>query len=58
MKKNVIYWIGINNPKLSENNPLLYGSMAILIAIVLGVIGAGARQLLSKYRYVFLIKKN
>ena len=44
--------------KLSDNNPLLYGSMAILIAIVLGVIGAGGRQLLSKYRYVFLIKKN
>ena len=32
--------------KLSDNNPLLYGSMAILIAIVLGVIGAGGRQLL------------
>ena len=44
--------------KLSDNNPLLYGSMAILIAIVLGVVGAGGRQLLSKYRYVFLIKKN
>jgi len=43
---------------LSDNNPLLYGSMAILIAIVLGVIGAGGRQLLSKYKYVFLIKKN
>ena len=44
--------------KLSDNNPLLYGSFAILIAILLGVIGAGARQLLSKYKYVFLIKKN
>ena len=43
--------------KLSENNPLLYGSMAILIAIVLGVIGAGGRQLLSKYRNKILIKK-
>ena len=44
--------------KLSENNPLLYGSMAILLAIVLGVVGAGGRQLFSKYRHVFLIKKN
>ena len=44
--------------KLSENNPLLYGSLAILLAIVLGAIGAGGRQLLSKYRYIFLIKKN
>ena len=44
--------------KLSDNNPLLYGSFAILLAILLGVIGAGARQLLSKYKYVFLIKKN
>ena len=34
--------------KLSENNPLLYGSMAILLAILLGIIGAGGRQLLSK----------
>ena len=44
--------------KLSDNNPLLYGSLAILIAIVLGIIGAGGRQLLSKYKYIFLIKKN
>ena len=44
--------------KLSESNPLLYGSLAILLAIILGVIGAGGRQLLSKYRYIFLIKKN
>ena len=44
--------------KLSENNPLLYGSLAILLAIVLGALGAGGRQLLSKYRYIFLIKKN
>ena len=44
--------------KLSENNPLLYGSMAILLAILLGIIGAGGRQLLSKYKHVFLIKKN
>ena len=44
--------------RLSENNPLLYGSLAILLAIVLGAIGAGSRQLLSKYKYLFLIKKN
>ena len=44
--------------KLSDNNPLLYGSLAILLAIVLGIIGAGSRQLLSKYKYIFLIKKN
>ena len=44
--------------KLSDNNPLLYGSLAILLAIVLGVIGAGTRQLLSKYKYLFVIKKN
>ena len=44
--------------KLSDNNPLLYGSLAILTAIVLGIIGAGSRQLLSKYKHIFLIKKN
>ena len=44
--------------KLSDNNPLLYGSLAILLAILLGVIGAGGRQLLSRYKYFFLIKKN
>ena len=30
--------------KLSDNNPLLYGSFAILLAIVLGVIGAGVED--------------
>ena len=44
--------------KLSDNNPLLYGSFAILLAIVLGVTGAGVRRLLSKYKYLFLIKKS
>ena len=43
--------------KLSENNPLLYGSFAILLAVILGVVGAGARRLLSQYRHLFLIKK-
>ena len=44
--------------KLSENNPLLYGSLAILLAIVLGIIGAGIRKFLSNYKHIFLIKKN
>ena len=44
--------------KLSYNNPLLYGSFAILLAIFLGIIGAGLRRLFSKYKYLFLIKKN
>ena len=43
--------------KLSENNPLLYGSFAIILAVILGVVGAGARRLLSQYRHFFLIKK-
>ena len=49
---------GVSFSKLSDNNPLLYGSLAILLAIVLGVLGAGIRQLLSKYKYIFVIKKN
>ena len=44
--------------KISDNNPLLYGSFAIILAISLGIIGAGGRRLLSKYKYIFLIKKN
>ena len=44
--------------KLSTESPLLYGSLAIISAIVLGVIGAGCRQLLSNYKHVFLINKN
>ena len=43
--------------KLSEKSPLLYGSFAIILAIVLGVISAGLRQLLSRYRNKILIKK-
>ena len=42
--------------RLSDNNPLLYGSLAILLAIVLGVVGAGGRELLSRYKHIFLIK--
>ena len=43
--------------KLSEKSPLLYGSFAIILAIVLGAISAGLRQLLSKYKNKILIKK-
>ncbi len=43
--------------KLSENNPLLYGSFAIILAVILGAVGAGGRRLLSQYRHLFLIKK-
>ena len=42
--------------KLSDNNPLLYGSLAILLAITLGAIGAGGRKLLSNYKHIFVIK--
>ncbi len=42
---------------LSDNNPLLYGAFAILLAISLGVFGAGLRQLLSKYKHKLLINK-
>ena len=44
--------------RLSEDNPLLYGSLAILLAIVMGIIGASVRKLLSNYKYIFIIKKN
>ena len=44
--------------KLSDNNPLLYGSLAILLAIFLGVLGAGCRKLLSNYKHIFIIKKS
>ena len=42
---------------LSDQSPLLYGSLAIIIAIVLGITGATLRQLLSKYKDKILIKK-
>ena len=42
---------------LSDNSPLLYGSLAIILAISLGVIGATLRQLLSFYKDKILIKK-
>ena len=42
---------------LSDQSPLLYGSLAIMLAIVLGIIGATLRQLLSKYKDKILIKK-
>ena len=43
--------------KLSQTSRLFYGSFAIILAIVLGVISAGLRQLLSKYKNKILIKK-
>ena len=42
---------------LADNSPLLYGSLAIILAISLGVIGATIRQLLSLYRDKILIKR-
>ena len=39
---------------LNDNSPLLYGSFAIILAISLGVVASGARQLLSNYRHIFL----
>ena len=45
--------------KFSDNSPLLYGSFAIILAIVLGIIGATLRQFLSKYKdRLIIIKKN
>ena len=48
----------IRLPVHSKNPLLILINSIILIAIVLGIIGAGGRQLLSKYKYIFLIKKN
>ena len=42
---------------LADNSPLLYGSLAIILAISLGVIGATLRQLLSLYKNKILIKR-
>ena len=44
--------------RLSEDSPLLYGSLAIILAIIMGIFGAAARKLLSSYKHIFLIKKN
>ena len=43
--------------RFSDDAPLLYGSFAILLAIVLGVIGAFLRQLLSKYKSKFILSQ-
>jgi len=43
--------------KFSDERPLLYGSFAIILAIVLGVLGATIRRLLSKYRNKFALTK-
>ena len=42
---------------LADSSPLLYGSLAIILAISLGVIGATLRQLLSLYKNKILIKR-
>ena len=44
--------------RLSDENPLLYGSLAILLAIVMGIFGAGLRKLLSNYKHIFIIRKS
>ena len=43
--------------KLSDSNPLLYGSFAIILAISLGLLAAGLRKLLSKYKNKFIFKQ-
>tara|TARA_B100000886_G_C20422324_1_gene492213 strand:- start:247 stop:1344 length:1098 start_codon:yes stop_codon:yes gene_type:complete len=43
--------------KFSNDAPLLYGTFAILLAIVLGIIGAALRKILSKYKNLFLFKR-
>ena len=43
--------------KFSDERPLLYGSFAIILAIVLGVLGATIRRLLSKYKNKFALTK-
>ena len=43
--------------RFSDDAPLLYGSFAILLAIVLGVTGAFLRQLLSKYKSKLILNQ-
>ncbi len=40
----------------SNDSPFFYSASAILLAITLGVFGAGMRRILSKYKYLFLLK--
>ena len=43
--------------KFSDERPLLYGSFAIILAIILGVLAAGIRQFLSKHKNKFVLTK-
>ena len=43
--------------RFSDDAPLLYGSFAIILAIVLGILGATIRQFFSKYKYKFILGK-
>ena len=43
--------------KFSNESPLLYGSFAIILAIAMGILGATTRQLFTKYKDKFIIKR-
>ena len=43
--------------KFADEAPLLYGSFAIILAIILGCLGASIRQILSKYKNKFVLTK-
>ena len=43
--------------KFSDERPLLYGSFAIILAIILGILAAAIRQFLSKYKNKFVLTK-
>ena len=43
--------------KFSDDAPFLYGTFAILLAIILGIFGAALRRILSKYKHLFIFKK-
>ena len=44
--------------KFSNESPLLSGSFAIILAIVMGILGATIRQLFTKYKDKFIIKRS
>ena len=43
--------------KFADEAPLLYGSFAIILAILMGCLGAAIRQFLSKYKNKFVLAK-
>ncbi|MEC7136951.1 MAG: sulfite exporter TauE/SafE family protein [Pseudomonadota bacterium] len=43
--------------KFSDESPLLYGSFAIILAIILGILGAAIRRFLSKHKNKFVLTK-